>query len=347
MALKKLLLIFALTSSLFTGEVVMGQLEIPGPRFRHQQIEETGATRPFAEPGIFDYDAQMFAPVEFSNNKELAPNTGFFFSYERGYTSISRAGNIGTTDTTQVSLGSDWIWGNRFEGGWMNEADRGWDVVYQKAAGSYFAFGTSGLIATPLLVNTDFSQLEINRVFRQALSNGDYFEPYLGLHYYSLSDNSLEDTTRTINGALSTNRFTQNATNSAPGFQCGGRYNARRGRFRYTCDVALVAAYNQQRLHTADFPTIGGAIGTSEQYFTSQSFMPAFDGQIEVAYSISRDIAFRTSFQLDYIWTGVTRTNNLTTNINPNSVFGTGTDFGILETDFIAAGFTFGFEWAR
>ena len=347
MALKRFLLIIAFAATCLVGDVVLGQTNIPSPRFRPQSNENPDATRPFAQPGIFDYDAQMFAPVEFTNGKEKAPNTGFFFSYERGYTSISRGGQIGPTVTNTVPVGSDWHWGNRFELGYMTEEDRGWDLVYQKTAGQYFGFGTDQLVATPLVVDTDFSQVEVNRVFRQALSNGDYFEPYAGLKYISISDNTLEDTTLTVNGAAAANRFKQNATNDSVGFQAGGRYNARRGRYRITYDGAIITAYNQQRLDVGDFATIGGTLGTNEQFFKSQSFMPAVDGQIEIAYSLSRDLALRTSLQATYIWDGVNRTNNQTTLVNPNSVFGTGNDIGIFDTDFVAVGFTFGIEWKK
>ena len=347
MALKKLLLITVLTTSWFAGGVVLGQVNVPSPQFRPFKIEEPESTRPLAQPGIFDYDAQVFAPVEFSGGKEPDPNTGFFFLFERGYSNLSRGGQIGDTVNAAIATGNDWGWGNRFEFGWMGEGDSGWDVVYQYSDVSYYAFGTDILIATPLLVNTNFSQVDVNRVFRQALSNGDYFEPFVGMKYYSLSDNSLEDITLTVNGTAATNRFKQNATNSAVGFQAGGRYNARRGRFRYTCDAAIVTAYNQQRYHSSDFATIGATIGTSEQYFQNQSFMPAVDGQIEIAYNLSRDFAFRTSLQATYLWDGVNRSNNLTTLVNPNSLFGTGNDVGIFQTDFFAIGLTFGFEWQK
>jgi hypothetical protein len=323
---------------------------VPSPSFRHQDIEESGETRPFVQPGIFDWDAQMFAPLNFYDSIEKSPNIGFYFSYERVYMSVSRAGQVGPDINPSVSVGNDWNWGNRFVGGWMSEADEGWHIAYQKINGPHFAVGQDILIATPELVTTDFSQVEVNKVYRQTLSSGDYFEPYLGMRFFSVSDNTLEDTTTTFNGAGAFNRFKQNVTNNAVGFQVGGRYNARRGRYRMTCDTALVAAYNQQKYFSTDILTVGNAVGVSEFYDSSQSFLPAVDAEFELAYNLSRDFALRGGIQFQYLWNGVARANTLTTSQNPNSILGPGTAIdsrGLFNKDLIAAGFTFGVEWKR
>ena len=343
MALKNVFMILALTSSLFVGEVIWGQVNVPSARFQPSNVEETDATRPFAQPGIFDYDAQMWAPVEFTNGKQKKPHTGFFFGYERVYMSLGRAGSLEDNNDPNITTGSDWGWGNRFELGWMNEDGDGWDIIYQKGETNHFAAGLDILISTPLLVSTDFSQVEVNKIYRQTLSSGDYFEPYLGFRYFSISDNTLEDTTQ----APGPNRFKQNMTNNAPGFQVGGRYNARRGRYRLTGDLALAAAYNDQSLFVTDLTTVGGAVGTAQSSFSSQSFVPVLDGAVELAYDLSRDIALKSSVQVNYLWSGVARANTNTTNLNPNSIFGAGNNFGIQESDFISAGFTFGIEWKR
>ena len=139
------------------------------------------------------------------------------------------------------------------------------------------------------------------------------------------------------------------ATNSAPGFQVGGRYNSRRGRYRFSADAAFAAAYNNQQIFATDITTVGTAIGTAQQSLKSQSFVPVLDGQFEMAYDLSRDIAIKTSVQINYLWDGVSRSNNATTNVNPFSIFNVGavSEARIIDTDFIAAGFTFGVEWRR
>ena len=75
--------------------------------------------------------------------------------------------------------------------------------------------------------------------------------------------------------------------------------------------------------------------------------MPILDGQIELAYNISRDISIRTGVQTMYVWNGVARANTQTTNLNPNSVFGAGGVTGLFDESYVAAGFIFGVEWRR
>lgn len=350
MALKNILLTFTFASCLFAVDFARGQVNVPSPRFSPQNIEEPNATSPFVQPGVFDWDAQMFAPLNFYDSIEKAPNVGFYFAYDRVYTSLSRAGQVGPDVDASVAVGNDWTWGNRFTGGWMSDADEGWHIAYQYVNGPHYAVGQDILIATPELLITDFSQVELNKVYRQMLDSGDYFEPYLGMRFLFVSDNSLEDTTTVFNGAAATDRFKQNVTNNALGLQVGGRYNARRGRYRMTCDTALVTAYNQQRYFATDILTVGNAVGVTENYDSDQSFVPAIDAEFELAYNLSRDFALRGSAQFEYLWNGIARANTLTTNQNPNSILGPGTAIdsrGIFNKGFIAAGFTFGVEWKR
>lgn len=348
MALKQTFMIVALLCSLVMTEVGVGQINIPGPSFRHKAVESAESTRPFATPGVFDYDAQMFAPLEFTNGKEKAPNSGFFFTIDKVYTSVSRAGHIGV-EADNIKTGSDYIWGTRYDLGWFSDSDDGWGLTYQGAQGSYFSAGQDSLVSNPMLVNMDVSTVEINRLFRQTLSRGGYFEPYFGVRYSHIGDNTLEDTTATLNGATVFNRFKQNTTNNAFGFQAGGRYNVRRGRWRMTGDGALATAYNQQRYFATDITNaIGGAQGVSETYQSDQAFVPIIDGQFEVAYNISRDISLRTGAQVVYTWNGIARANTQTTSVNPNSVFGSATTpAGLFDDSHLSAGFIFGVEWRR
>jgi hypothetical protein len=301
---------------------------------------------------VFDYDAQVFAPVEFTNNKELEPNTGFFFVVDRMYNSVSRGEprqlqGIGITPN-DVPTGNDWMWGNRFELGWMGQKNSGWQLVYEKTDGSFFAFGQDTLVRNPMLVNTNYTSVELNRMFRQSISNGDYFDPYIGLRYFGLSDRTIEDTTFTTGTTTASNRFKQNAENSSVGAQVGGRYNHRRGRFRYTVDGALAAMYNHQNYFATDLTFVGASTAISEFYDTAQAFTPVADLRCEIAYNFTRDIGLRTGFQVQYIWDGVARTDNLTTAINPNSVNSfSGGAAGLYSESAIVAGFNFGLEWRR
>ena len=348
MALKNTFIFGALLFSLVTSAVTEGQVNTPSPKFRHKAVESADSTRPFATPGVFDYDAQVFAPLEFTNGKEKEPTSGFVVSIDKTYTSVSRAALIGT-DTNTVKTGADYIWGTRYDLGWFSDDDDGWGITYQGAEGSYFTAGQDTLVANPMLVNMDVSTVEVNRLFRQSLKQGGYFEPYIGIRYMHVGDNTLEDTSQTVGTVQTFNRFKQNTTNNVFGFQAGGKYNQRRGRWRFTGDGALATAYNQQRYFATDITNASTGIqGISETYASDQAFVPIIDGQMEVAYNISRDISLRTGVQVVYAWNGIARANTLTTNLNPNSVFGAGGGAtGLFDDSHVSAGFLFGVEWKR
>jgi hypothetical protein len=350
MALKHTLMIGALLITLVASGVVEGQdINTPSPRFRYKAVESSDSTRPYATPGVFDYDAQMFAPLEFRNDKEIEPQAGFFLSMDRLYLSTSRA-TVGDPQTASgIRPGSQYIWGNRYTGGWFSDEDEGWGLSYQQSNGIYFTAGQDQLVSNPMLVDMSVATVQINRMFRQMLSQGGYFEPYFGVRYMNISDNTLEDTTQVLNAATVFNRFKQNTTNDAFGVQAGGRYNRQRGRWRTTFDGAIATTYNQQRYFSTDITNAGtGAQGISETYLSDQSFVPIIQGEYEVNYNISRDIALKFGIQTIYAWNGIARANTLTTNLNPNSVFGSSTSAtGFFDESHLSAGFLFGVQWKR
>ena len=125
MAIKHLTTIGTFLAVCLSLTVAQAQVDVPGPRFRHKSVESTESTRPFAEPGIFDYDAQVFAPLEFPTGEDLGPRSGFYATYERMYTSFSRPGH-NNTDLVDVPVGNNYVWGNKYGFGWMNSCDDGW-----------------------------------------------------------------------------------------------------------------------------------------------------------------------------------------------------------------------------
>jgi len=350
MALKHTLMIGALLITLVASGAVEGQdINTPSPRFRYKAVQSPENTRPQATPGVFDYDAQMFAPLEFSNNKEMEPQSGFFLEWERVYTTVSRA-TIGDPQTASgIRPGAQYIWGNRYHGGWFSDEDDGWGISYQQTNGIYFTAGQDTLVSNPMLVDMSVANVQINRMFRQMLSQGGYFEPYFGVRYMNVSDNTLEDTTQILNATTVFNRFKQNATNDAFGVQAGGRFNRQRGRFRTTIDGVIATTFNQQRYFATDITNAStGAQGISETYQSDQSFVPVIQGEYNVAYNISRDIALKMGIQAIWAWNGIARANTLTTNLNPNSVFGSSTSpTGFFDESHLSAGFIFGCQWRR
>lgn len=348
MPLKKFMIFSALAALLAPCQMASAQLHVPSAEFEHRGIESIENTRPFAAPGVFDYDTRAFAPLEFTNDEEKDPNTGFFLTYDRVYTSVSRPGIIGEGEFGEtVASGNNYIWGTRCEAGWMTEEDHGWSIGYQNSRGIFFTSGQDVSVANPMLVTNRFATFEINKIFRQQMKTGGYFEPYIGAQYINVSDETLLDTLETVGGVSAGNRFKQEANNNAFGVHAGARFNRRRGRWRTTTDGAIAAAYNQQRYFATDLTTTPGLISITESYSEEQSFVPMLDLQFELAYNISRDITLRTGVQAMWIFDGIARANTQPTSLNPNSFFGTGTGAGLSEDSFIAAGFLFGFEWRR
>ncbi len=90
MALKNTLIIGALLVSFVASGVTEGQINKPSPRFRYKKLESAENTRPYATPGVFDYDAQVFAPLEFTDGKEKKPNSGFLLLLSIRHTRVSR-----------------------------------------------------------------------------------------------------------------------------------------------------------------------------------------------------------------------------------------------------------------
>ena len=356
MALKKILtaasILAALTVVQF--ETAEAQIHLPGARFEHRDLEQPDETMPLATPGVFDYDAQIFAPMEFLNDDQLEPRIGFYFSYDRTYLSMSKAPRL-SGGSNFVDLGSNWVWGSRYHVGWFGENETGWSLVYQNGRGNAFQNGQDVLVPNPMLVTNAFSSFELNKVFRQAMSSGSTLEPYIGLRYFNVHDETIEDTSQDfVVGFLpANNRFKQEANNNMIGFHAGARHSRRSGRWRFTTDGALTAAYNQQEYFSTDILrqiTPGGVILTSvsESSVEDQSFVPAIDFEYDIAFNVTRDITLKTGFQAMYLWTGVNRANTLTTGLNPNSILSGG--IGATETNdtrFLAAGFIFGFEWRR
>ena len=351
MAFKNLVQLGALVIVLSVPNIGLSQIDIPGPRFRFRDNESPDSTRPVATPGVYEYDYQIFAPVEFPNGKELGPNNGFFFSVDRIYTSISGGDQFGAKH-------NDFIWGNRYDIGYMNDDDDGWNFVYEQSEGNQFVNGGDIIVPNPTLFTSKFASVEINKVYRQELKHGGWVEPYLGMRYFNLSDSTLEDINGLLLGGLvNANRFKQNITNNAVGFNVGGRIVKRRGRWRFSNDLAISTNYNQQDFHASDLSEVAaGVIVSSEIGDSDNAFVPAIDYRFELAYNLSRDFGFRGGASVLYLWDGIARANSATTVNNPNSNFGFDPAFGgdpnltgrgLVDGRLIAAGFSFGFEYRR
>ena len=342
MAIKNLITIGALLVFCINAHVAMGQINLPGPVFEYKQVESTESTRPFATPGIFNYDAQMFAPLRFPTGEELGPRTGFFASMDRLYLSMSRA-KADDTNSSAVPNGNNYMWGNKYKAGWMTNAHDGWSFEYSQSEGSFYSAGQDILVSNPMMTTTSFADVAVNKVFQQRLSRGGWIQPYLGIRFINLSDNTIEDTTQPGGAAL---RFKQNVTNNAFGINIGGSYNNRKGRYRSSFDSSIALLYNNQNYFATDLLFSDGGNIAIENYFSGDTFVPVIDVSYELAYNLTRDFGIRGGAQFMWMWDGMARANTLDSANNPNSEFASSLGSpGIFNQGAIAAGFSFGMEW--
>lgn len=341
MAFNRLLTVSALLVVVSLPNLVFGQVHIPSARFQPQPLEEVENTRPFAAPGVFDYDAQIFAPLEFGNGKQLGPNTGFFASFDRGAVTISNS-----AQNTSNNYGPT----NRYSFGWMTTEDDGWEFLYEQTRASTFVNGQDDSVANPTLLRSSFANVEANRIYRQVLRNGSWIEPYVGFRFINLNETTIEDTAGVaVGGLIGGNRFRQNLTNNAFGGHVGGRYIQRRGRWRVSSDISLATTYNNQTLLATDIFSSGAVQAVNEFTDGDDAFVPAFDYRLEIGYNLTRDFGIRGGVGLVYLWDGISRASTLTTFTNPNSVLGAndGVVAGLQEDSTIAAGYSLGIEWRR
>ena len=341
MALKRTLMIGVTLVCGMLSSVAWGQIGNQIPSTFFERTPEGAENLPLATPGMFDYDAQLFAPLEFTNGKNPDPNCGFNFSVDRSYISLPRGTRFDSPTGSQTSNGHEFNWGTNYELGWFGENDKGWNARFDNVSGAFFTNGEDQFATNPMHVEQKFATFQLNRIFRQDLSAGGYFEPYFGGRYQNLSDTSIEDQVVPGVGGL---RFRQFVGNSSFGFQTGARYNIRRGRWRFTYNGAAAATYNQQRYQTSNFLD-GALIGQTN--FSDQSFVPVIDGGLDAAYHISRDLSLKLGVNGVYSWSGIARINTETANVNGLSATGTGTIFRPLDENLVAIGFRFGVEWRR
>ena len=300
------------------------------------------------EDGFYDYDAQLWAPVDYTsiNGRQDMP-TGFYGSYDISYLSVSRPGAVPGVSNQLYLGGNTWHWGKNYSVGFMSEAGRGIDLNWQNLDGSSIVQGTSSNSAATQLLNLAYDTVELNRVFRECVGPASYIEPFIGLRYTRVADNTVENTTIQI-GTNQQHHLVQRVQNSALGGQIGARLVQQRGRFTYECDCALAGAYNRQRYSTyARLVDVNGVITEREVTNESTVFLPTLDLAGKVQYEITRDVSVRFGLELQFLWEGVARADTRPSRLNPHGLVAAGNPVAIEDEHFLAAGINFGLDWRR
>lgn len=179
---------------------------------------------PFAEPLEFNPDWQFFAPVDVDSLMELPSrkraNTGWFGTYDRLYTWVSRP------EVEQSRADGDFTWGNRYDLGFMTDDRSGWlfsmkhiggpgvyNTIYQERINRVnvddtgptdqtqvqpFLDANDSQIGTRVYILGDslnvagLSSFEINKTWRrEPYRYGGVIEPMMGLRYTSFKDYAL------------------------------------------------------------------------------------------------------------------------------------------------------------
>ena len=318
-------------------------------------LSEGPSGRPFTkgpdnalEDGFYQYDAQLWAPVDYTSmDGRIKSPTGFYSSAEMSYLSVSRPGAITGQTSTQFQGGNSFHWGKNYEAGFMSEKGRGFAARWQHLTGVSITAGTAFASTQTQLLDLTYDTLELNRVFREDTGNGCYYEPYIGMRYTHIGDRTIENRTIQI-GANANHQLIQKVNNSALGGQVGARFVKRRGRFTYESDIALAGQYNRQGYRTfAQLIDLAGVVTEREVANDHTNFLPTLDMSANMQYEITRDISIRFGAEAQFMWEGVARADTRPSQLNPHGLVAAGNPTGVFAEHFFAAGVNFGLDWKR
>ncbi len=328
------LTLFMASSAPLKAQDVQDGLSL-GPSARPYGVTESS----LVDTDYYEYDAQLWAPYDVTSmDGSQRLQSGFYAELDFAYLSISRPGVVDGADPRDFYTGSDYYWGRDVELGYMSAKDAGWAMNWLGAEGLVFVNGEDINTSNPMALTTTYNSVELNRQFRQRLSNGGWVEPYIGLRYLNLHDRTIQDF------PVQTIRFVQQVNNSALGGQLGTRYFHQYGRFRIGSDLSVGALYNNESYHSYVILT-GESAELNQATNQDNDFIPAFDLGVQLSYAVTRDISIRGGAQLEYMWEGIARADIRTLPNNPNG--NQPASIGVFSEDFVAAGFTFGVDWKR
>lgn len=325
------------------------------------EYNEPDFVQPFTDPLTFNSDFQLFATPDVSTYGGPPPaKIGWFFAYDRQYMTVNRG--------EQTKLGGDpfarpfdggWVWGNRFDFGYMTQENHGWSMTWSNI-GTGLLFEDDDL---KIRLKPTYSSFEINKTFRHKLRFGGELEPYFGVRYLYYADNTADsspsgpilvdangDPILDEDGNLQTagqEDFSQRMQNQLLGGQLGCRYHIRKGRWNLSSDFRLMAAQNWQYAQVRDVDTL---LGVSDVNAAYSEFCPLGEIRCEAAYEVSRDIKVRMGFGFLHIARGILRADMAPVESNPNNpnINNLSTDLVLTNDQYLSiAGFMLGIEYNR
>jgi hypothetical protein len=231
------------------------------------------------------HDLQPFSPVVNYDygGEPVGAQYGWYFSYDRVYLNLTRG------DTAPNWFDGDFSWGNRFDVGYMSEADRGWLL-----STTYYLIGDPRLEQINM---ASFTSIEFERVWRlDPFYHQCFLEPFGGVRFVKFNDK--------------TEGFVENN-------MLGGQLGCRL--FKQVRNFVISGEFRMFAMHNWEFFKIDDMI--------LEEFVWGGETRAEVAYLLTRDVAIRAGWQTIYFGQGVAR-QGLAPIFNDESVFVSGLTFG-------------------
>ncbi len=303
--------------------------------------------QPFADTDLYEYDAQLWAPYDVTTvDGTTSMQTGFYSEFTYAYTFLSGPSPVTGEDPRGFPTVGSYSWARGIELGFMGRKDSGWNLDWFEYENNTYLNdgvyrGTSPGFGSrfPTYVRTNYNNFSFNRQFRQILSSGAVVEPFVGVRYSSLVDQSVQDSAVPF-------RFTQRVGNSAIGGQVGSRYFRQYGRFLAGSEVSLGALYNDQSYSAGTQAGIGAP--AIEFVNRNNDFVPVFDIGVRVSYNLTRDVAVRLGGNFSYYWSGIARIDSRRAATNPyfaNNLLPLPAE--VMTEGVTTAGVSLGIDWRR
>jgi hypothetical protein len=368
------------------------------------EAENAPHTGPFIEPDTFKSDLQFFAPAEIDDySGPPQPNVGFYFQYQYMTMALGRprfrtAPGAAPTDffpltpvnstLNQVTIDQNGIMdiavGNRWNFGWVSDDGMGWHGAIMSLRSPNVKDETPFRMTNfqpwhevrSTMNDQTYQSYEINRsLFRSTGQYGGIFEPFVGVRYHRIQDDTEFRSTSSI--LVDSSLFEENwlqatkVSNEIFTGQIGFRHTRRSGHWQFASECKFFAGNNYQRhegnayenfkIYTASAgggtnttPVIGkeGFIDTEVPYanneFSTRKFVKNeelfWGGQLDLDanYQITKYISFNvgSTFLLSNGAVGRSRlaTYGITTFGQRPANFLSGSDFIQNNNDYIRLG---------
>jgi hypothetical protein len=334
----------------------------------------TGRAQEFQPFGPIEFgnisDMQLFAPPDLSTYGDYHPNTGPWFSYERLYWTISHPGyaligtpdNPGLSDNSNQFIGSNWVWGNRFEFGYWLESndDNGWMATVLKTndqqakplmngithVGFLNAAGVPVQVTFP--ANGEFTNVtrmtgvELLKTYRYDPDDRwGIWEMYYGARFLQVHDRFSFSNPFTDTPGPGQDQFSLGIDNNIVGPEIGTRWSNKRGRWTFDSQVRFMAGANFE--DSNEYGAMATGTFPLHNFYKSANnveFAPVGEFRVDATYQLSKSFALKVGYTA-IAMTGIGRSSQRIDYQEP--------DLGIIDGNtrdhLFANGLTFGFEF--